>query len=98
MRNFLSLIFFLCSILLANLHAQAPSSEVHRAPLRVGILGLVHGPVDGFFHASLHSPDIQIVGIAEPNQQLFLRYANQYGLDRNLLFPTLEEMRPKGPP
>src|SRR4030081_2970720 len=95
MRNFLSLIFFLCSILLANLHAQSASSEAHRAPLRVGIVGLVHGHVDGFFHDSLHRPEIQIVGIAEPNQQLFLRYANQYGLDRNLLFPTLEEMLQK---
>jgi predicted dehydrogenase len=61
----------------------------------VGIVGLVHGHADGFFHDSLHSPEIQIVGIAEPNQQVFLRYANQYGIDRNLLFPALEEMLQK---
>src|SRR5207244_5970338 len=41
------------------------------------------------------TPEIQIVGIAESNPQLFLRYASRYGVDRNLLFPSLEEMLQK---
>ena len=52
-------------------HAQTAGSE----PLRVGIAGLAHGHVDGFFQHSLHRPEIQLVGIAEPDQQLASRYA-----------------------
>ncbi len=62
------------------------------APLRVGIVGLVHGHVAGFFSAALDRPDIQIVGVAEPDRQLFNRYAQQYRLDPNVHFSTLDEM------
>src|SRR5437763_2768900 len=39
------------------------------APLRVAVAGLVHGHVAGFLNQSLHRPDIQLVGIAETDQQ-----------------------------
>jgi predicted dehydrogenase len=48
--------------------------------------------VAGFFSASLDRSDIQIVGIAEPDRQLFNRYAQQYRLDPNIHFSTLDEM------
>jgi predicted dehydrogenase len=51
--------------------------------------------VDGFFRNSLHSPEIQLVGIAEPDRQLSIKYANQYGIDGSLLFSSLEEMLQK---
>jgi predicted dehydrogenase len=68
------------------------------APLRVGIAGLVHGHVGGFFEHSLHLPEIQLVGIAEPDQQLSTRYADQFGIDKGLLFPSLEAMLEKTHP
>src|SRR5260370_20963081 len=93
MRHLLTLIFLLCSLFLRTLPAQTQSSPAaSSAPLRVGIVGLVHGHVDGFFHDSFHKPEIQIVRIAESNQRLFLRYAKQYRGERNLLLPSLEEM------
>src|SRR5260370_2856861 len=96
MRHWLTLIFLLCSLFLPTLRAQTQSSPAATgAALRIGIVGLVHGHVDGFFHDSFHNPEIQIVGIAESNRPLFLRYAEQYGLDRSLLFPDLEEMLEK---
>jgi predicted dehydrogenase len=58
----------------------------------VGIVGLVHGHVQGFFEHSLHNPEIEIVGIAETDQSLAARYATKFGLDQKLLFPSLEEM------
>ena len=61
-------------------------------PLRVGIVGLVHGHVQGFLQQSLHSPEIEIVGIVEPDGKLASQYAKQYGFDRRLLFSDLEEM------
>ena len=70
-----------------SLYSQTPST-----PLQVGVVGLVHGHVAGFFSSALDRSDIQIVGIAEPDRQLFNRYAQQYRLDPNLHFPTLDEM------
>jgi predicted dehydrogenase len=93
MRHLLGTIFSLCLLASAHSHGQATSPEpTARAPLRIGIVGLVHGHVDGFFRGSLHSPDIKLVGIAEPDQQLSVKYANQYGIDHSLLFSSLEEM------
>jgi glucose-fructose oxidoreductase len=99
MRHFLRIIFSLCLLASAYSHGQATSSErAPRAALRIGIVGLVHGHVDGFFRASLHNPEIEVVGIAEPDQQLSVKYANQYGIDRSLLFSSLEEMLQKARP
>jgi glucose-fructose oxidoreductase len=92
-RSLPMLIFFLCSILLSGASAQASSPQAARsAPLRVGIVGLVHGHVDGFFQGSLHNPDIQLVGVAEPDQQVLMKYASHYALDPKLLFRSLEQM------
>ena len=67
-------------------------------PLRVGIVGLVHGHVHGFLGASLHSPEIQIVGVAEPDPRLLSQAAARYGFDRSLLFADLEDMLVKAHP
>jgi predicted dehydrogenase len=75
---------------------EVPNKPV--APLRVGVVGLVHGHVLGFFRESQRRPDIRVVGIVEPDQQLALRYASRYGLDRSLLFADLEEMLRKTHP
>ena len=69
--------------------AQTPPQS---APLRVVIIGLVHGHVEGFFQYSLHRPDIQLVGIAESNQQLAADYAKKYSLDPKLLFTSTDDM------
>jgi predicted dehydrogenase len=67
-------------------------------PLRVGIVGLVHGHVHGFLGQSLHSPEIQIVGVAEPDSNLLSQAATRYGFDRTLLFTDLEDMLQKAHP
>ena len=61
-------------------------------PLRVAIAGLVHGHVEGFISNSLHRPDIRIVGISDPDRNLFDRYAVKFGLDSALYHADLEEM------
>jgi len=76
-------------------HAQ---SKAGTEPLRVAIAGLVHGHVEGFFQRSLHRPEIQLVGIAEPDQQVTSRYAAQFNLDRSLLFTDLDDMLQKTHP
>jgi predicted dehydrogenase len=83
---------FLIVFLFTNL---TTSNAQTAAPLKVAIAGLVHGHVDGFFQHSLHRSDIQIVGIAEPDQQVVAHYASQYGLAQSLMFTDLEDMLQK---
>jgi predicted dehydrogenase len=93
MRRFSSLVFVSALSLLATARCQGQSALAKTSvPLRVGIVGLVHGHVQGFLQQSLHNPEIEIVGIAESNGQLASQYATQYGFDRRLLFSDLEEM------
>jgi predicted dehydrogenase len=78
-------LFLLASVALAF-------GQSARAPLRVGIVGLVHGHVHGFLVQSLHSPEIEIVGVAEPDQQLLSQAGARYGFDHTILFTDLEDM------
>jgi glucose-fructose oxidoreductase len=61
-------------------------------PFRVVIAGLVHGHVAGFLAAAQKRPDIQIVGIAEPNQRVAKRYADEFKLESSLLYSDLDRM------
>lgn len=78
-----------------NIYAQTGTAE---APLRVGLVGLVHGHVHGFLEQSLHSPIIQIVGIAEPDRTLADPTARRYGIPQDLFFSDLEDMLVKTHP
>lgn len=85
----------LSSLLLCLAFASGPQADAQQnpaAPLRVVIAGLVHGHAAGFFHRYLHDPELQIVGIAEPNRALFDRYAKQFGLDSALYHADLDEL------
>lgn len=83
-------------VVLASSTSHAQSTPI--APLRVAIAGLVHGHVIGFFQYALHRPDIQLVGIAEPDQKLATHYADQFNIDHKLLFSDLEDMLEKTHP
>jgi glucose-fructose oxidoreductase len=69
-----------------------------RPPLKVAIVGLVHGHVHGFLEQSRHSPEIEIVALAEPNQQLLSQAAARYGFEKWMLFADLEQMLLKAHP
>lgn len=77
---------------------RAAQENSNAVPLRVGVVGLVHGHVEGFFQHNLHRSDIQIVGIADSNQPVFAGYAKQFSLDSKLYYSSLEEMLQKTRP
>ncbi len=81
-------LFAVALVLTAAQLASAQSS----VPLRIAIVGLVHGHVHGFLDQSRHSPEIEIVGIAEPDQRLLNAAASRYGFDRSQLFTDLDAM------
>ncbi|MGA7158779.1 MAG: Gfo/Idh/MocA family oxidoreductase [Acidobacteriaceae bacterium] len=70
------------------------------APLKVGIVGLVHEHVAAFLHGGamvpagplLNRPDVELVGVVEPDQALFDRYAKRYHLSESIHFKSIAEM------
>jgi len=72
--------------------AAMPCAHAQPAPIRVAIIGLVHGHVEGFLSALPKQQGIELVGIAEPDQALAARYAKKYGLPAVLFFPAIEPM------
>ncbi len=80
------LLSFWCSVLAAPLLAQ------QTPPIRVAIVGLVHGHVQGFLQQLPQHANVQLVGIAEPNEQLQQKYAALFHLDHSLFFPSTEAM------
>ena len=68
--------------------------------MKVGIVGLVHGHVGGFLASSaltpaggiLTRPDVELVGIVEPDQALFDSYARRFHLAPSLHFGSIAEM------
>lgn len=76
----------------------APSAQQDITPLRVVIAGLVHGHAAGFFQQYLHRPDLLVVGVAEPDRNLFDRYAKQFGLDPALYDSDLDALLTKTHP
>jgi predicted dehydrogenase len=95
MRRIMPMVFF--SMLFAVAFSSGQAAPAH-PPLRIGIVGLVHGHVHGFLGQSLHSPEIEIVGVAEPDAHLLSQAATRYGFDQALLFTDLEEMLQKAHP
>jgi glucose-fructose oxidoreductase len=75
-------------------------------PLKVGVVGLVHGHVAAFFGGGamtpagsiLKRPDVELVGIVEPDQALFDRYAKEFKLPESLHFKSIAEMAAKAHP
>ena len=88
MKNYILIILFLCGI-----HPALGKEKV----LRIGVAGLNHGHVGWVFEANKR-PDIEIVGIAEPNRALAERYVLAHGLSMDLIFESLEELLKKTNP
>jgi predicted dehydrogenase len=80
--------FVLAATLLAILLSSPGNANAQAAPIRVAIVGLVHGHVQGFLHSLPSHPEITLVGIAEPDAALRQRYASRTHLPESIFFPT----------
>ena len=74
-------------VILSNgwLNAQTP-------PLRLGIVGLVHGHVSGMLGNALGRKDVDLVGIVEADTALSSDYQKRFQLSGKLFFRSLESM------
>jgi predicted dehydrogenase len=66
------------------------SQSTAATPLRVAVAGITHGHVAWLL--SRKKPDMVLIGIYEPNNELAQRYAKQYGLDPALIYNDLGKM------
>ena len=86
----------LCLLLSVALLASLPPGAQAQAvpagrPIRVVIVGLVHGHVKGFLHALPENHDATLVAIVEPDTALAAQYRIEYKLDAKLFHTDLEE-------
>ena len=77
---------------------MAQTLRAQDKPLRVAIAGLVHGHARGFFNRHMNRKDVQIVGVAEPNEAVRKRYFDALKLDPSLAFDSVETMMAKTKP
>jgi len=93
-KNALAITFFLPLLAATGFAADRSSA------LRVGIIGLVHGHVAGFLNGgalvpaggAIHRPDVEIVGVVEPDDQLFNSYAARYRWPTAMRFRSIEDL------
>ena len=75
-----------------QVEAGAVKLSRETGPLRIGVVGLVHGHVEGLLWQSTQRDDLKIVGVYDPDRALFDRLAAKYKLDSSLYYVSLEEM------
>jgi glucose-fructose oxidoreductase len=61
-------------------------------PIRVALVGLVHGHAKGFLRALPGNDSATLVAIVEPREDLTKEYASRFGLDPKLFYTDLERM------
>ncbi len=74
---------FFASTLFANVQSN---------PVRVAVVGLVHGHVAGFLPQLPNHPEVQLVGIEEPDTALAGKYQKKYGLDPKIFYTDIGAM------
>ncbi|MEA5615445.1 Gfo/Idh/MocA family protein [Nodularia spumigena] len=84
-----SAVVMLLGLLSAPGAAQAPSDV---SPLRIVVIGLVHGHVEGVLWAARERADLQIVGVYDPDRALFDKHKAKYRLADELYFDDLGRM------
>jgi len=90
MKQILVLMFAFLAVHATDAVASAPGS-----PMKVGIVGLVHGHVEIFLKGGALAPAggiLNRVGIVEPDQKLFDAYAQRYHLSTSMHFRSIQEM------
>jgi len=75
-------------------HDARPPVKFSRenGPLRIGVVGMSHGHVEGLLWAAANRDDVVITGVYEPDRALFDRFAAKYKLDQSLYHASLGEM------
>src|SRR5687767_732292 len=82
-------LFTIAAVVLASASLVRTQETV---PLRLAIVGLVHGHVSGFLRSALARQDIRIVALFDPDAQLLRGYSERYKLPEHSSFTELDAM------
>ncbi|MEM1072398.1 MAG: Gfo/Idh/MocA family oxidoreductase [Planctomycetota bacterium] len=74
-------------VVLLGLHVSAQDG-----PLRLAVIGIEHGHVEGALWNAMNRDDIELVGVSGRDRALFDRFAEKYGLDESLFYADAGEM------
>jgi predicted dehydrogenase len=72
--------------------AAISSIATAQSPLRVAIVGLEHGHVEGFLHALPNHSNVQLVGVADADPALLAKYQQKYSLPETILYKSEANM------
>src|ERR1700675_1178135 len=92
MTNTILPIRLLCVVIGSFFLLAVPRHAAAEPPIRVAIVGLVHGHVKGFLAALPGNQAATLVAIVEPQEALAKDYAAKYHLDAKLFYTDLEKM------
>lgn len=84
--------FFRCALLVLGTTFLSQAIHAQAAPVRVAIVGLVHGHAQGLFGPLSKDKNVQLVGIAEPNTAVAAQYEKEFHLDHALFYTDTEAM------
>jgi predicted dehydrogenase len=93
-----SRLLFAASLLAAGFSSFVDAQAQAAPPVRVAVVGLVHGHVQGFLHNLASHPEIALVGISDPDPALRQKYIAKTHLSGDLFFATEAEMLKKTHP
>lgn len=88
----------LCLVILSIFAGVSSAGADPTPPLRIAIVGLTHGHVEGLLWNASQGKNVRIVGIYEPDTALFDRLTKKYNVDPSVRFDTLEEMLDEAKP
>ena len=61
-------------------------------PVKIGVAGMTHGHVGWILDNEYMGTHFELVGLAEPNEELAKRLIRNYNLDPALWYPSLDEL------
>ena len=86
------LLLFICSLLLTITDLfDASAQSSNNTPVRMAVARITHGHA-GFILGRKANPDIELVGIYEPNTDLAKRHAKSFGINENLFYTDMNKM------
>jgi len=72
--------------------AMGLSAQSQTAPVRVAIVGMEHGHVEGFLAQLPKHSDVELVGIVDSDAELIAKYEKKYSLPATLFFKSADKM------
>lgn len=89
-RHRLALVLFCVGLLFSFSLIGAHAAE--KRPVRLALVGLVHGHAGSFIRGLQAQSDVHLVGLVDPDEMLQARFAKTFSLDRSMFYSSLASL------